>query len=261
MMKTTGSAISRGPTLMCALLLPCLLGSCRSNRSHFDEGVWRGSFEQFARRSDQWVPVAVGFAATPLLFAVDKTTSIESVEDRYFNSNTKYGDQLSLGLGFGPFVLGAAEGLFTGDTRHLEATSEAIALTAAGTQLLKFTTNRHRPDGSSGGDSFPSGHTSFAFAGATLFARWWEDEHEGSMLGYSLYLPAAYVGVTRLEGNRHYLSDIVFGAALGILTSHLVWNAHFGDETHEGLFGRRTSTRVEPVIGDGQLGLSFTVAF
>jgi hypothetical protein len=58
--------------------------------------------------------------------------------------------------------------------------------------------------------SFPSGHTSAAFATATIIQRRW-----GWTRGVPAYLVAAYVGTTRLQ-NLHYLSDVTFGAALGI---------------------------------------------
>jgi len=58
--------------------------------------------------------------------------------------------------------------------------------------------------------SFPSGHTSAMFATATVIHRRW-----GWRAGLPAYLLASYVGATRLE-NVHYLSDVTFGAALGV---------------------------------------------
>ena len=58
--------------------------------------------------------------------------------------------------------------------------------------------------------SFPSGHTSAAFATATVLHRRW-----GWKASVPAYLVASYVGATRLQ-NLHYLSDVTFGAALGI---------------------------------------------
>jgi len=232
-----------------------------SSGSHFESRPWREGFVQVSEHTEQWLPSATAIAVTPLLLAFDRSTSLESVEDRFFNTKTSTGDTLALALGLSPIALGGAVGLSAGDTRYLEATSEAVALTVAETQLLKFVVNRRRPDGSSGGASFPSGHTSFAFSGATLLARWWADEHDGSALGYLLYLPATYVGVSRLEGNRHFLSDVTFGAALGALTAHIVWNAHFGDEHHVGLFGPRVDVGLAPVVSEQGVGLALSLSF
>jgi membrane-associated phospholipid phosphatase len=243
------------------VLLPLGLSSCEFGRQHVEGQPWRNGIDEFREKPEQWVPAAVTLAATPVLFIVDKSTSAESVEDQYFNTNTTYGDELALGLGLAPIALGGVMGLTTGDTRYLEVSSEAVVLTVAETQLLKVGINRRRPNGTSGSDSFPSGHTSFAFCGATLLARWWEQEHDGSLWGYLLYVPASYVGLTRLEGDRHFLSDVTFGATLGIVTSNLLWNVHFGDDAHEGIFGRRADVRLDPVISDQGLGLGLTISY
>ena len=75
---------------------------------------------------------------------------------------------------------------------------------------------RHRPDRetlSLSSGSFPSGHTSAAFATATVLQRQY-----GWRAGLPAYLVASYVGVTRLQ-NEHFLSDVTFGAALGVASA------------------------------------------
>jgi membrane-associated phospholipid phosphatase len=81
---------------------------------------------------------------------------------------------------------------------------------------IKFATQRPRPDGSNN-QSFPSGHASVTFATATVIER-----HLGwrkSMLGYAI---ATYVAMSRMHDNRHYLSDVVFGAAVGTIAGRTV---------------------------------------
>jgi len=81
---------------------------------------------------------------------------------------------------------------------------------------IKFATHRLRPDHSNY-QSFPSGHASVTFAAATVIER-----HLGwrrSVLGYSI---ASYVAMSRLHDNRHYLSDVVFGAAVGSIAGRTV---------------------------------------
>jgi len=81
---------------------------------------------------------------------------------------------------------------------------------------LKFATQRERPDGSDH-RSFPSGHASVTFATATVIER-----HLGwrkSVLGYAI---ATYVAMSRMHDNRHYLSDVVFGAAVGTIAGRTV---------------------------------------
>jgi membrane-associated phospholipid phosphatase len=81
---------------------------------------------------------------------------------------------------------------------------------------LKFAVHRERPDGSDH-QSFPSGHASVTFAAATVIER-----HLGwkkSVLGYAI---ASYVAMSRVHDNRHYLSDVIFGAAVGSIAGRTV---------------------------------------
>ena len=83
------------------------------------------------------------------------------------------------------------------------------------TYSIKFSVGRSRPDG--GGFSFPSGHTTSAFASATVLQR-----HFGWKVGVPAYAAAGYVAASRVQGKRHYLSDVMFGAALGIVAGRTV---------------------------------------
>src|SRR5262249_2294602 len=76
---------------------------------------------------------------------------------------------------------------------------------------IKQGTRRARPEGS--GFSFPSGHTSASFASATVI-----QQHYGWKFGIPAYAIASYVGASRVEMRKHYLSDVAFGAAIGIMS-------------------------------------------
>ena len=81
---------------------------------------------------------------------------------------------------------------------------------------IKFATQRERPDHSDH-QSFPSGHASVTFATATVIER-----HLGwrkSIVGYAI---ASYVAMSRIHDNRHYLSDVMFGAAVGTIAGRTV---------------------------------------
>jgi hypothetical protein len=80
---------------------------------------------------------------------------------------------------------------------------------------IKGTVQRSRPEG--GGFSFPSGHTTAAFASATVLQR-----HFGWKVGLPAYGAATYVAASRVQGKRHYLSDVAFGAALGVVAGRTV---------------------------------------
>lgn len=80
---------------------------------------------------------------------------------------------------------------------------------------LKHTTKVLRPD-LSGKDSFPSGHTANAFFGATIVAEEYNDE--SIWYGIGAYSAATATGVLRVMNNRHWFSDVVVGAGVGILS-------------------------------------------
>ena len=74
------------------------------------------------------------------------------------------------------------------------------------------------PDGTKqSGFSFPSGHATLTFAAATVL-----QQHLGYRAGVPTYLVASYVAMSRLHDNRHYASDVVMGAATGIIIGRSV---------------------------------------
>jgi hypothetical protein len=77
-----------------------------------------------------------------------------------------------------------------------------------------------RPDGSSN-HSFPSGHTSTAFVGATILYHEFKDTNP--VLAYSGFLFATATGSFRVMNNRHFVSDVLTGAGIGILVSNMVY--------------------------------------
>lgn len=81
---------------------------------------------------------------------------------------------------------------------------------------LKKTTKVERPDGS-GFNSFPSGHTATAFMGAELMYQEYKDK--SVWYGISGYVIAAGTGAFRMYNNRHWLTDVVAGAGIGILSA------------------------------------------
>ncbi len=83
---------------------------------------------------------------------------------------------------------------------------------------LKRAVGRVRPDGDRkrSNSSFPSGHAATAFALAWVLTRRWR------RLGPAFFLLALLVSYSRLYLNRHFLSDVVAGAVIGLLVAWLV---------------------------------------
>ncbi len=85
---------------------------------------------------------------------------------------------------------------------------------------LKSLISRPRPDVSDF-RSFPSGHTSNAFVGAEYF--WQEYKYRSKWLAASGYLVAATTGYLRLYNNKHWLSDVLAGAGIGMLSTKVCY--------------------------------------
>jgi membrane-associated phospholipid phosphatase len=92
----------------------------------------------------------------------------------------------------------------------------AFLINAGFTTLLKETVQRERPNGEDH-LSFPSGHASNAFTLAAVAER-----HYGWKVGLPAYAVAGAVAVSRLQRNKHYLSDVMAGATLGYIVGRTV---------------------------------------
>ena len=124
---------------------------------------------------------------------------------------------------FGPaMVVGLKLGGYEGRSdwpRLLASAGMSYALMAGFVNGIKYTAKEMRPDGSTA-NSWPSGHTATAFVGATLLHKeygltrspWW------SVAGYGV---ATATGVMRVLNNRHWVSDVMSGAGIGILSGEL----------------------------------------
>ncbi len=124
---------------------------------------------------------------------------------------------------FGPaMVVGLKLGGYEGRSdwpRLLASAGMSYAIMAGFVNGIKYTAKEMRPDGSSA-NSWPSGHTATAFVGATLLHKeygltrspWW------SVAGYGV---ATATGVMRVLNNRHWISDVMSGAGIGIMSTEL----------------------------------------
>ena len=84
----------------------------------------------------------------------------------------------------------------------------SLAVCVLTTHLLKYSLKLPRPNG--GKHSFPSGHTSFAFVGASFVHL-----HFESTIAVLLYFCASYVALTRVITRKHYPRDVFAGALIG----------------------------------------------
>jgi hypothetical protein len=113
---------------------------------------------------------------------------------------------------------------------------------------LKRTTAVPRPD-TKELTSFPSGHTAQAFAAATFMAK--EYGHESIWYSVGAYTVATGVGAMRVMNNRHWISDVMVGAGIGILSTNLAYLTH---QYRWGTKHKGGQTAVMPSY-DGQTGM------
>ena len=113
---------------------------------------------------------------------------------------------------------------------------------------LKRITTVPRPD-TKEPTSFPSGHTAQAFAAATFMAR--EYGHKSMWYSIGAYTVATGVGAMRVMNNRHWVSDVLVGAGIGILSTNLAYL------THQYRWGKKNKGGQTTVIPsyDGQTGM------
>jgi membrane-associated phospholipid phosphatase len=95
----------------------------------------------------------------------------------------------------------------------------AQVLNGVMTRALKIVVDRSRPSG--GGHAFPSGHASASFVSAGVL-----HQHFGWKGGVPAYAAASFVAWTRVRDRAHWVSDVVFGAALGLASARAVTRGH-----------------------------------
>jgi len=198
----------------------------------------------------------------PLLAGGTATAAASFFDDDVaeYIADPDHGFGKSLEDGASQVVLGAAvAGVFT-TGRFVEAPRframsydllDAYLLNWGYTNVFKYAAGRERPNGEDE-KSFPSGHTSNAFALATVVER-----HYGWKAGLPAYSLASLVGVSRLQRNKHYLSDVLGGATLGYIVARTV--VRVNGRPLEKAGGPRVS--FNPVVGRRTRALLVSVAF
>ena len=136
--------------------------------------------------------------------------------------------------------------------------ASSYLLSTASVQTLKRTTKVMRPD-ESGYLSFPSGHTSTAFVGAHLLFKEYKDT--SPWIGIAGYAVATGTGTMRIFNRRHWLSDVVTGAGIGILSveiSYLLLPVFY---KLAGVNDGRKNIVIAPVLGNNNYGASLAYTF
>ena len=131
-----------------------------------------------------------------------------------YSLERKVGDVLQIALP----ITAISSTYYMNDTEGFKSFLKSYIFTISTTHLLKQTTHKLRPDGSNY-LSFPSGHTSSAFAGAMFI-----QNRYGYKFGIPSLLLASFVGFSRVDAKKHYWEDVVAGATISIVSAYLFVN-------------------------------------
>jgi membrane-associated phospholipid phosphatase len=223
----------------------------RRTLRRFPANLLRGTAGVF--HGDNLVPFLVGSTASATGSMFD-----EEVAEYIADPDHDFGKSLEDGAA--PEVVGlAVAGVFTAG-RFVEAPRframsydllDAFVVNWAYTSVVKAAVGRERPNGEDS-KSFPSGHASNAFALAAVVER-----HYGWKGGVPAYALASAVAVSRLQRNKHYLSDVMAGATLGYLVGRTV--VRVNGRPLEASRGPQVS--VSPILGRRTRALSLAVSF
>jgi membrane-associated phospholipid phosphatase len=221
----------RCPVLLVAMVTLVSAHPLRAQQPRQDSATVRRARRPLLR----WGEVIGVVAVTGLTLATD-----QSIRDRLNDPHDRLGRTLSdIGNGFGDpvivygslFALSAGSKLLAKKSVY-GVTSRALksALLGGGaTMVLKSITGRDRPVNSIddpysfhlfriGDNSLPSGHATVAFALATSFAR--ETPDKWTDLGF--FTLATLTAYSRMHDDKHWASDVVLGAGVGILSARFV---------------------------------------
>jgi membrane-associated phospholipid phosphatase len=131
-------------------------------------------------------------------------------------------------------------------------TAKSEFLMLAIVNSMKYFIHDTRPDGSSD-HSMPSGHTAQAFLSATLLDM--EYRETSPWISAAGYLCATATGFLRVTNNRHWASDVLIGAGIGIASVRVVYL------THRYHWGKKPSGLLMPMLLQNGGGVTFAMKF
>ncbi len=120
---------------------------------------------------------------------------------------------------------------------------------------LKRITGKTRPDG--GAHAFPSGHTASAFTSAAVLYN--EFNGTSPIIAASGYALAGVTASLRVANNKHWVSDVLFGAGLGMLVTHIVY--YYQPLKHFNPFKKSGNITLIPNLSEQEAGFYFSCRF
>ncbi|MFL5785240.1 MAG: phosphatase PAP2 family protein [Bacteriovoracaceae bacterium] len=194
-----------------------------------------------------------GIALTTLVVLVDDPIvdpfQQETASDRPLGHSSQWGDWLgqlvpnALYIGY----YGIKGWVDEDEEAHRRAIGmfKATAYSTGVTTVLKYTIREPRPNDHHTKNSFPSGHTTSAFA----FSGYVMAEHE-YYIGIPALILSTFVGYSRINDNMHWLQDVIAGATIGFSYG---WGISRLQKKHK---GEGPTTMVTPILDSQTAGLA-----
>ena len=209
------------------------------NVLHDQKAIWTSPFHLHGRDARWLAPLGLGSAA---FIATDRSTGDEIAESHKQLNASRIVSYAGSGYGVGGVALSFyLFGRAKHDDRARETGllgAEALINSAIVVTALKEITQRSRPlsgksrsDFWDGGSSFPSGHSIAAWSLASVIAN---EYHGRPLVQIAAYGIAGAVSVARFTGQKHYLSDVLVGSAMGYGIGRYVYHAHHRKKSDSG---------------------------
>lgn len=185
-----------------------------------------------------------------------------STRDEIQEDHPKFANRLDDYLRFVPAAAFYGLNLAGVKSKHTVVDGTALFVFSQGimgvsTLIVKRAADRLRPDGADN-YSFPSGHTAAAFASAEFLNQEYRDV--SPWIGYAGYAVATATGAFRLYNNKHWLSDVVAGAGVGIASTKLAYLIY--PHLRKMVIGKQSvKYSLVPMYQQKNIGLSFSGSF
>lgn len=232
-----GAAVARGP-------LPGFRETVWRDIKRMPRELWHDTKRTFWNPTNAIILITAGGVSVALRPEVD-----DDIEDYYEDHHTmSKGWRDTFGVLGNPalhFVMAggwylAGQQMQSAKTYEVGKTLfSALIINGVSTSALKLAACTDSPNGEAFG--WPSGHTSSAFTVAAVM-----HQAYGPLVGIPLYGVAGMVGLARLDDREHHFSDVVFGAALGLVVGHTVASGH-----RPQIFGGDLIPYADPTTGSG----------
>ena len=259
--------------LLCAGLALTLNFSARADNSFSYPEILVDDVKHVITAPSRWQETEwenLGLAAAGLIGVAaiadgpirDEMSRYAPNDSRFMRNVERFGAQYSIGVLGGFYLAGAIGNNETAQAVAQDGLAASIIASGMITPAIKFITGRARPRENLGiahfhpfslsyssNSSFPSGHTTEAFALASVIA----DHYQESWVGYASYSVAGLVGIARSYHGAHFTSDVLAGALIGTLVGKSV-------VAHNNQL-RASKVVMLPEIGPGMIGVRLTRNF